>query len=100
MTNLSIIIVGSGIAGLSMAITLQRKGHDITVLEQHSSCRALGGPVTLSPSATRVLIDLGMRDVMAKRAIDVQSTNFRRYDTGEVLASSVIALTEEAYGFP
>jgi salicylate hydroxylase len=101
MAKFSIIIVGAGIAGLSMAVSLQRKGHEVTVLERHPACQALGGPVGLSSCATRVLIEYGLGDIMTKRAMaDLQGMNFRRYDTGDVLASSNRKKVAEAYGFP
>jgi salicylate hydroxylase len=67
MPQFRIIIVGAGIAGLSTAIAFNRKGHDVTVVERHPGCQALGGPVGLSANATRVLIAYGMEDIMSKK---------------------------------
>jgi salicylate hydroxylase len=101
MAKFNIVIVGAGIAGLSMAISLRRKGHDVTVLERHPACQALGGPVALSACATRVLIEYGMSDIMTKRAMDnLQGANIRRYDTGVILGGTNIKKIAEAYGFP
>jgi salicylate hydroxylase len=100
MPQFQIIIVGAGIAGLSTAIALRRKGHDITVLERHAGCQALGGPVGLSPNATRVLIEYGMEDIM--RAADTRrhrSIYQRRYADGSILSATTVDATRAAYGF-
>jgi salicylate hydroxylase len=64
MTQFEILIVGAGIAGLSMAISLRRASHIVTVLERHANCQALGGVVGISANATRVLIQYGLQDKM------------------------------------
>lgn len=101
MPQFNILIVGAGIAGLSTAISLRRNGHIITVLERHPACQALGGPVGLSSNATRVLIEYGMGDIMAKRDSGDQNIICqRRYDSGEILGSRTNDQTMSTYGFP
>ena len=101
MLQLNIIIVGAGIAGLSTAIALQRKGHTITVLERHLSCQAIGAPVGLSANATRVLIHYGMEDIMTKADARLQNIIYqRRYDSGKILGSRPVGQSVKDYGFP
>ena len=101
MLKLDIIIVGAGIAGLSMAIALQKKGHHIIVLERYPSCQALGGPVVLGPSATRVLPEFDLEEIMTKKAMmDLKGFIYRRYDSGTVLGRNERSKVAEAYGFP
>lgn len=100
MLKLNIIIVGAGIAGLSTAVALQRKGHTVTVLERHLGCQALGRPVGLSSNATRVLVEHGMEEIMSKR--DATSLNIsyqRRYDTGKILGTRERNQSLKEYGF-
>jgi salicylate hydroxylase len=59
---LQIIIGGGGISGLAAPTGLRRKGHKVTVLERHKGCQTLGGPRYLGPSATRVLVEYGLKD--------------------------------------
>lgn len=98
-----VAIVGGGIAGLTMAIALRRKGHQVTVIERHAGCQTVGAPVTLGANATRVLIAYGMGPVLSK--YNVMNGNAfvyrRRYDNGEVITSrtSESSLTE-SFGAP
>ncbi|KAH6675743.1 hypothetical protein B0J14DRAFT_538320 [Halenospora varia] len=98
--QLNIIIIGAGITGLSTAISLQSSRHTITVLERHHSCQALGGPVSLSPNATRVLIKYGLRELLESKQSNHNNIAFRRYANGEILGSMADNETELIYGFP
>ena len=101
MPQFRIVIVGAGIAGLSTAIALNRKGHDVIVVERHDQCQALGGPVGLSANATRVLTEYGMESIMSKRDTrEHRSIYQRRYDNGDILGSTTGAQMKDTYGFP
>ena len=41
-TNIKIIIVGAGFAGLACGIECKRKGHDVVILEKFSELKTLG----------------------------------------------------------
>jgi salicylate hydroxylase len=55
-------IVGGGIAGLTAALCLARRGISSTILEQAKALDAIGAGVQLSPNATRILLGLGLGD--------------------------------------
>jgi FAD-dependent urate hydroxylase len=55
-----VAIVGAGVAGLTAAVTLQRDGHDVAVLEQAESLRASGFGLNLWSNATTLLDQLGV----------------------------------------
>lgn len=63
----STTIVGAGIAGLTAALALARKGIAARVLEQAPAFEEVGAGLQLSPNASRVLADLGLLDVLSAR---------------------------------
>lgn len=67
-----IIIVGGGIAGLSMALTCEQLGLPCQVFEAAPEIRPLGVGINLQPNAVRELFDLGLRDSLAAIGIEAQ----------------------------
>ncbi len=63
-----VIVAGAGIAGLTAAIALARVGLRVTVWEQAEKLEEAGAGLQLSPNATRVLIELGLRDALRASA--------------------------------
>jgi FAD-dependent urate hydroxylase len=57
---LRILVVGAGVAGISIARGLLRDGHDVTVFEQRPDMRPGGGAVTIWPNGSTVLEQLGV----------------------------------------
>ena len=81
-----ILIAGSGIAGLSLALGLQRAGFAVTVLEQAEALREVGAGVSLAPNATRCLAFLGVLDAVRKRGHVPNRAEIKHYQTGERLS--------------
>ena len=63
----SVCIVGAGIAGLTAALALARKGVVAHVLEQAPALEEVGAGLQLSPNASHILADLGLLDALAAR---------------------------------
>jgi FAD-dependent urate hydroxylase len=57
---LRILVVGAGVAGISIARGLLRDGHDATVFEQRPDTRPGGGAVTIWSNGSTVLEQLGV----------------------------------------
>jgi FAD-dependent urate hydroxylase len=57
---LRILVVGAGVAGISIARGLLRDGHDVTVFEQRPDMRPGGGAVTIWSNGSTVLEQLGV----------------------------------------
>jgi 2-polyprenyl-6-methoxyphenol hydroxylase-like FAD-dependent oxidoreductase len=61
MTGLGrILIVGGGIAGLTLATALHRRGLDAVIVERNARWDPVGGGIAVQPNAMRVLQHLGI----------------------------------------
>jgi len=54
-----IVVIGAGIAGLATSIALQRRGHDVTLLEERTDTSS-GAGISLWPNALAALDDIGL----------------------------------------
>jgi salicylate hydroxylase len=63
-----VLIAGAGLGGLTAALALIQRGHQVRVFEQTTELREIGAGVQLGANGTRILIALGleaaMRDVI------------------------------------
>ncbi|HEU0082869.1 MAG TPA: flavin-dependent oxidoreductase [Bradyrhizobium sp.] len=75
-----IIIVGAGIGGLTLGITLHDAGVPCRVFESAPEIRPIGVGINLLPHATRELAELGLEPALAKAAIaTTDATFFNRF---------------------
>ncbi|MFG6460247.1 flavin-dependent oxidoreductase [Roseateles sp. DXS20W] len=73
---MKIIIAGGGIGGLTAALALQARGHDVTVLEAVREPRPLGVGINLLPHAVAVLADLGLLPALRGMAVETAALVF------------------------
>jgi salicylate hydroxylase len=57
----TIIVAGAGIGGLTASLALARRGFRVVILEKAERLEEVGAGLQLSPNASRVLVDLGLR---------------------------------------
>jgi salicylate hydroxylase len=65
----TIFIAGAGIGGLTAALALAHKGFRVVVLEKAERLEEAGAGLQLSPNASRILIDLGLKERLRPRAV-------------------------------
>jgi salicylate hydroxylase len=101
MSHHHLILAGGGIGGLTAALALARNGHRITVLEQAPVLAEVGAGIQLSPNASRILIDLGLRHALERVAVTPREivVNSSR-SSGEVARTAVGLAVEMRWGAP
>ncbi|WP_285759456.1 FAD-dependent monooxygenase [Nocardiopsis ansamitocini] len=82
-----IVIVGAGIAGLTLAAALARQGIASTVLEQSQRPQLLGAGMEITPNATRLLLRLGLGDALERMAVQPNSRDVLDWRDGSLLGS-------------
>lgn len=83
-----VIIVGAGIAGMTAAIALGRRGIDVTVLEQASELKEIGAGIQIAANGSLVLRQLGLEDEVAHHGVIPQSYDMRDINTGRLIYMS------------
>jgi salicylate hydroxylase len=103
MENLEIAIAGGGVGGMTAAIALQARGHDVSIFEQAKAYGRIGADVNLTPNAVHALDGLGagigsrMRETAARPAFRIS----RMWDDGrETSRLPMSDAAEEKYGAP
>jgi salicylate hydroxylase len=71
----TIIVAGAGIGGLTAALSLAAKGFRVIILEKAERLEEAGAGLQLSPNASRILVDLGLRARLAARAVTPEAVN-------------------------
>jgi salicylate hydroxylase len=96
-----IVVVGTGIAGLSAAIALSDKGHTVTVVEATSQLKAIGGIIAIQPNANRVLDKLGVYQEMLRICgVEPISFSIKRYKDAENLIHNEPEKFVGEFGYP
>ena len=64
-----ILIVGGGIAGLSLATALRRSGLEPEIIEQAPAFGAVGAGIVLGPNAMRMMREIGLAQPARERGL-------------------------------
>jgi salicylate hydroxylase len=81
----TIVVAGAGIGGLTASLALAAKGFRVIVLEKAERLAEAGAGLQISPNASRVLVDLGLADRLAPRAIAPDAVTVMSARTGRPL---------------
>jgi 2-polyprenyl-6-methoxyphenol hydroxylase-like FAD-dependent oxidoreductase len=73
---MKVIIVGGGIGGLTLALSLHRAGVETKVFEAAPEIKPLGVGVNLLPHSTKILASLGLLDALSAVAVSTKEAVF------------------------
>jgi salicylate hydroxylase len=71
----TVIVAGAGIGGLTASLALAAQGFRVVVLEKAERLEEAGAGIQLSPNASRILVELGLKPRLAPRAVTPDSVN-------------------------
>jgi FAD-dependent urate hydroxylase len=80
-----LIVIGGGIGGLAVALTLRRAGFSVAVYERAQAFNDIGAGMSLWPNATRVLRSLGILEQVLLCGEPVTQFNLHR-PSGELIS--------------
>jgi salicylate hydroxylase len=101
MTSLRVGIAGAGIAGLTTALALARRGIASTIFERTRELSEVGAGLQVSPNAGRILESLGLTEALDRAAVQPEAIDMRSGRTGEPIVSLPLgAAARAAYGAP
>ena len=73
---MEVAIVGGGIGGLTLALTLKQRGIDARVYEAAPEIKAIGVGINVLPHGARILGELGLEDDLARTAVVTKEAAF------------------------
>ncbi|NEV01781.1 FAD-dependent monooxygenase [Bradyrhizobium uaiense] len=82
----TVIVAGAGIGGLTASLTLAAQGFRVVVLEKAERLEEAGAGIQLSPNASRILVELGLKEPLARRAVTPESVNILSTRAGGEIA--------------
>ena len=62
-----ILVIGAGISGLATAVAMQRRGHEVTVIEERIDTSS-GAGINIWPKALAALDEIGLGEAVERRA--------------------------------
>lgn len=74
--NMTVLIAGGGIAGLTLGLTLHQIGVPFQLFEHVSTPKPLGVGINLQPIAVRELMELGLADILDTVGIQTKDYGF------------------------
>ena len=92
-TTRTIVVAGAGIGGLTAALTLAAQGYRVVVLEKAERLQDIGAGLQLSPNASRILTDLGLRDAIEPRKDE--EIAIVQDDSNQAILNAVIVPVED-----
>lgn len=95
-----ILIAGAGIGGLTAALALLRKGHEVEIHDRAAQLEEVGAGLQIGPNGAHVLHALGLEDALQQMAFRPEAGEMRVGTTGRVIFSLPLGDSVRRYGAP
>ncbi|KAJ7662924.1 hypothetical protein B0H17DRAFT_1144218 [Mycena rosella] len=82
-----IIVIGAGLAGLTVAIALAKGGHQVEILESAPVITYIGAGIQVSSNSSRILRRLGIDKYLEKYCTEPVDLRMMRWEDGQLLAA-------------
>ena len=92
-----VIVIGSGIGGLSTAIALRKVGFDVAVYERAPELREVGAGISLWANALRALDAIGAGDAVRAVSLPAVRSEMRVNDGRKVIFAVPVSAFEERF---
>ncbi|OLP44992.1 FAD-dependent oxidoreductase [Rhizobium oryziradicis] len=79
-SNMKVLVIGGGFAGMTAALQLSRQGFEVDLVEIDAGWRSYGAGISLHGSTLRVLRDLGLIDRFLEEGFVSDGVNLRGPD--------------------
>ena len=96
-TDLRILIVGGGVAGLTLGGLLQQRGFRPTMVERVPEYGKVGYVIVIWPSGSKILKGLGLYEDLLEKGCEFRSYKVSNYK-GEIISTYSIDPVAEKYG--
>ncbi|RFU28497.1 hypothetical protein B7463_g7848, partial [Scytalidium lignicola] len=80
-----ILVIGCGLAGLTVSIALAKAGHTVEVIESAAAISYIGAGIQVSPNSSRILRKLGVDKYIEKYCTEPVDLKMMRWQNGQVL---------------
>lgn len=95
------VIVGAGVAGLTLALSLAKFGATVIVLERNTRIQEFGAGLQISPNARRILDRLGLHRQISARSFEPEAIDIYAHRRERPLASIRLGeFATERFGTP
>ncbi len=99
--HLPVVVIGAGIAGLTLSLCLARAGVRVTVIDKAPELREVGAGLQLSPNASSILFHLGLGSALDATGVRPEAVTIRDGASGRMILRMPLGdAMVERYGAP